>query len=487
MIDLDVFIVSMVFISPILFASFVLLAGNKITINKIFPVISILISIFCTILVWKKLNLSESKVIEINEIFYIDGFSILMQLMIEIVALITILYSPQYLAKLYSHRKNKFHLYYSTILYSTAFMNLSFVLNNLFLIYIFLELSTILVIYLIAFNLQKEDLKASFKYLLFINVGILFSLLGIILLSYFTGTLIFLSNISFYVASLPKHIALIFGVLFIIGFFTKSGLIPFHVWLPDSYSESPSPITVFLAGAVTKIGFYGIIRTVSVFSFHYLEIQTLVIILSSLSMFFGAVLAFNQRDLKKMIAYCSISEMGFIASALVLNSYMGILGGVFHLINHTLMKGILFFSTGILIFAYGSSKIDEIRKSVGNISMVSPMFFIGALAVAGMPMFGSFLSSITIFLALTESGFLLTSIILILSGFISGLALLRTAIFLFWSKKEQNRILNKIQLPTSMVLSTLVFTFLLIIFGVLPEIIYPLLEIATSGIIKMLH
>jgi formate hydrogenlyase subunit 3/multisubunit Na+/H+ antiporter MnhD subunit len=166
---------------------------------------------------------------------------------------------------------------------------------------------------------------------------------------------------------------------------------------------------------------------------------------------------------------------------------MGILGGVFHLINHTLMKGILFFSTGILIFAYGSSKIDEIRKSVGNISMVSPMFFIGALAVAGMPMFGSFLSSITIFLALTESGFLLTSIILILSGFISGLALLRTAIFLFWSKKEQNRILNKIQLPTSMVLSTLVFTFLLIIFGVLPEIIYPLLEIATSGIIKMLH
>jgi formate hydrogenlyase subunit 3/multisubunit Na+/H+ antiporter MnhD subunit len=115
------------------------------------------------------------------------------------------------------------------------------------------------------------------------------------------------------------------------------------------------------------------------------------------------------------------------------------------------------------------------------------MFFIGALAVAGMPMFGSFLSSITIFLALTESGFLLTSIILILSGFISGLALLRTAIFLFWSKKEQNRILNKIQLPTSMVLSTLVFTFLLIIFGVLPEIIYPLLEIATSGIIKMLH
>jgi len=104
-------------------------------------------------------------------------------------------------------------------------MNLAFVLNNLFLIYIFLELSNILVIYLIAFNLQKEDLKASFKYLLFINVGILFSLLGIVLFNYFTGTMIMLSNISFYVASLPKHIALICAVLFIIGFFTKSGLI----------------------------------------------------------------------------------------------------------------------------------------------------------------------------------------------------------------------------------------------------------------------
>ena len=364
-------------------------------------------------------------------------------------------------------------------------MNLAFVLNNLFLIYIFLELSNILVIYLIAFNLQKEDLKASFKYLLFINVGILFSLLGIVLFNYFTGTMIMLSNISFYVASLPKHIALICAVLFIIGFFTKSGLMPFHVWLPDSYSESPSPITVFLAGAVTKIGFYGIVRTVTVFSFHFQEIQTLVIILSSLSMFFGAVLAFNQRDLKKMIAYCSISEMGFIATALVLNNYIGIFGGVFHIINHTLMKGVLFFTAGMLIFAYGSSKIDEIKNSVGNISWVSPMFFIGALAVAGMPMFGSFLSSITIFLALTESGFLWTSIILILSGFISGLALLITAIFLFWSKKEKNQISTKIQLPASMVLSTLALTFLLIIFGVFPEIIYPLLEIATNGIIKM--
>ena len=117
MIDIDVFVVSMVFISPILFTSFMLLAGNKININKIFTVISILISLFCTILVWKRLNLSESKIIELNQIFYIDGFSILMQLMIESVALITVLYSPQYLAKLYSHRKNKFYLYYSTILF----------------------------------------------------------------------------------------------------------------------------------------------------------------------------------------------------------------------------------------------------------------------------------------------------------------------------------------------------------------------------------
>jgi len=470
------------FLSPALASLIVFLYGKKGLVKEFISIFSIILAILATAMSWNYLISSEKKTLLLGDTFYIDGLSIIMQLMVELVALMVILYSPRYIAKVYGHRKENFHNYYSVILLATGFMNLAFTLNNLFWVYIALELSSILSVYLIVFNLNKDSLKAGFKYLILVNVGILFSLLGIILLFYSAENPVTVSNIGEIVKSLPKDIALLAAGAFIIGFFTKAGLIPFHLWLPDSYAESPSAVTVFLAGAVTKIGFYGLARTVTVFSFNYEEIKILVLVISSFSMLFGAILAFNQRDIKKLIAYVSISEMGFIASALALKNYEGIFGGIFHLINHTLMKGVLFFATGSIIYACGSRKIEEIKELIGKMPAITLSFFIGSLAVGGMPLFASFLSSITIFFALSKEGFLWVSVILIVSGFLSVLALLKTAISIFWQKKEHNELSN---IPFSMIFCTLVFVILLIIFGIYPEIIYPMIDIAAKGIIKI--
>ncbi|GAB5046107.1 complex I subunit 5 family protein [Thermodesulfovibrio sp. TK110] len=472
------------FIAPASGSLIILFSGKRVLIKELISTFSIILAMLSTVLTLISLVSSNGKSLFSGEIFYIDGLSLLMQLMVEFVALMVILYSPKYIVRVYNHRKESFHLYYSVILISTAFMNLAFTLNNLFWLYIALELSSILSVYLIVFNLNKESLKAGFKYLILVNVGILFSLLGIILLFYIAEKPVMISNIGEVVKNLPRNIALLSAFLFIVGFFTKAGLIPFHLWLPDSYSESPSAVTVFLAGAVTKLGFYGLARTVTIFSFNYEEIKILVVTLSSLSMLIGAILAFNQRDIKKLIAYISISEMGFIASALALKSYEGLFGGIFHIINHTIMKGILFFSAGAIIYGIGSRKIEEIKKSIGKMPAITILFFIGSLAAGGMPLFASFLSSVTIFIAIANEGFLWVSIVLILSEFICAIALLRTAISIFWEKNEKIEVFTT-SVPFSMIFCTGVFGVLIIIFGIYPEIIYPVIDMAAKGIIKI--
>lgn len=473
------------FIVPFLSSLIIFLFGKKKLIKETISILSLTVAMLSTVLCWNSLNISDKKVLLLGETFYIDGFSIIMQLMVEFVALMVILYSSAYIPKVYSHRKANFHIYYSVILLSTGFMNLTFILNNLFWFYIALELSSILSVYIIAFNLNKESLKVGFKYLILINVGIFFSLLGIILLFYIAGEPVMINNIGEVIKTLPRNIALLSAFLFIIGFFTKAGLLPFHLWLPDAYAESPSAVTVFLAGTVTKLGFYGLARVVTVFSFNYEEIKILVITLSSLSMLFGAIFAFNQKDIKKLIAYISISEMGFIASALVLKTYEGIFGGIFHLINHTLIKGVLFFATGAIVYTCGSKKIEEIKTLIVKMPVITVSFFIGSLAVGGMPLFASFLSSITIFLALTNEGFLWVSIVLIISEFLSVVVLLKTAISIFWQKNEKNKDSSS-SIPFLMIFCTGFFVILLIIFGIYPEIIYPMIDSATRGIIKII-
>lgn len=465
-------------LSPILVSPFVFLfRRNKWTI-QIISVLSILISSFAT---WNLWRFIENKPLIIAQFFYVDGFSILMQFMTELVTLSVLIYSNQYLLKLYDGEKNRFSYYYGTILVSSGFMNLTFISNNLFALYIFLELSSIIVVYLIAFSSRRESLQASFKYLIFVNVGILFSLLGIVFIYYFSGINPSIEELSKILNSIPNSVALISASLLTIGFFTKAGLIPFHVWLPDSYKEAPSPVTVFLTGSITKLGIYGLIRTLTPFAYNYYEIKLMLIILASISIIFGALLSFNQRDIKRLIAYCSISEIGFVATSVALASYLGFYGGLFHLINHTLMKGLLFFSIGMIIYTIGTTEIIRIR--IKN-STIGTAFFAGALAVGGMPLFGSFLSTITIFFALKAEGFLWTGILLIISGLISALAILRAAVKIFWS--EQNNSLELIRPPKSMIFVTYVFMTLLIIFGVYSDFLYPIIDKSSKTLVELL-
>ncbi len=481
--DFTGFISVLTFSGPMI-GSLLVFFFRKNLISSSVSLISIFIAFLCTLLCSFELGKSGQYVIVPLNGFYIDGLSILMQFMAEIVAFFGILYSIKELLKLYEHRKKNFYLFYCAILLSTGFMNLSFMLNNLFLVYISLELSSIVAVYLITFNLSKEALKAGFRYLLIVNIGILFSLVGIVLLFYATEGNVLIADMGQNVRELSKIMAFICAGLFIVGFFTKAGLIPFHTWLPDTYSQAPTAVTVFLSGGITKIGLYGVTRTLTVFSSHLEEIKLLVILLSSVSMLFAAILSFSQKDVKKLIAYTSISEMGIIAGAFAINSYLSIFGGLFHLLNHTLMKATLFFSIGALIYIKGTKIIDELKGIGRENTSTATSFFIGALAVGGLPLFGSFYSSVTIFLAFYQSNMPWTSVLLALSGFISALALLRAATKVFWSNAHPQISLH---VPLTLKFCFLFFSFSLILVGIFPQTVYPLLHIAAMGILKIVN
>ncbi len=485
--NFDNFIYCLSFVAPLVIGIIIFVLRGNLKLSAALSIISVSIAIFSTYKIWQKISQEGLKYLQPHKLFYIDGFSILMQFMVEFVSIFVILFSLKEISKLYSHRNDKFHAYFSILMFSLGFMNLAFSLDNLFFLYIPFELSSIFVVYLISFNLDKNSLRAGFIYLLMVNVGILFSLLGIVLINYHTGTEVTISNISQSITFLNKNMALLCAAFFIIGFFTKAGLLPFHLWLPPAYAEAPSAITVFLAGAVTKMGFYGLVRTVTVFAFNMEEVKILVLLLSSLSIFLGAILAFNQKDIKKLIAYCSISEMGFIASALILDSYTAKFAGLFHLFNHTLMKGALFFAAGALIYLYGSRKIEEIRAFHPKAPAIMITFFIGALAVGGMPPFSSFLSSLSIIFALVDEKFVGVAFIMSLSGLISLLALLRSVISIFWLREENHTANNNVSLPVILVICALFFSIVLIALGIYPEFLHNLFHRATLAIININH
>ncbi len=429
--------------------------------------------------------MSDLKVFQASKHFYIDGFSIFMQFMAEFVTFFAIIYSYKELQRFFEHRKESFNLYFSVILLSLGFSNLCFSLNCILFVYITLEISSIICAYLICFRQSKDSLRAGFKYLLIVNIGILFSLLGIVVLSYFSHEEVLISNISKNIGILSRDIALLCAGLLTIGFFTKAGLMPFHIWLPDSYAEAPTASTVFMTGLITKLGIYGLIRTTSVFALYLEEFKFFIVCLASISMLFGALMAFTQKDIKRMIAYSSISEMGAVTVAIILiNSYPSLFGAVFHMLNHTLMKGALFFSAGLISYHYSATKKNQLQAT-----LISIPFFIGALAVGGMPPFSSFSSSVTILFALADKGFLWTSVVLAISGFISALALLRFAIKLFWhnSHSSHQKLVTVQEFPYSMVICSVLFAVLLIAIGIYPKLFYTLLDAAVISIMKTMY
>ncbi|MDD5596059.1 MAG: proton-conducting transporter membrane subunit [Candidatus Omnitrophica bacterium] len=329
-----------------------------------------------------------------------DGLSMVMLLSIGIVVLTTLLVARQMIPDL--DRQANF---FSLLLIAMAGMNGAVLARDIFSLYVFLEITAVASFILIAFEKNILAFEGAFKYLILSAVATTMMIAGIALVILFSGnTEFYLINYALRISAHAHLVVLALG-LFICGFFIKAGLVPFHGWLPDAYSSAPAPVSIFLAGIVTKTtGVYTLIRIfISIFGFSGQSVRILLLA-GAVSVVIGAIAAIGQKDFKRMLAYSSISQVGYIILGLGCGSALGLAGAVLHIFNHAIFKSLLFVNSAAVEAQTGKTNMEEVSGLGEKMPVTCVTSVLGSLSCAGIPPLAGFWSKLLIILALWISG-----------------------------------------------------------------------------------
>ncbi len=276
--------------------------------------------------------------------------------------------------------------------------------NDFAMLWIAVELTTIVSALLVALDRTDAALEAAWKYVLIASAGLGIALLAVILL-YAAGTAQlgsdFLPRFSSYLdaaGSLPPGPVKVAFLFAAIGFGTKAGFVPVHTWLPDAHSEAPTPVSALLSGALLCSAFYAILRFYQVaaavdgssFPRHVL------LVLGAASLALAALFVLSQRNYKRLLAYSSIEHMGVIALGVGFGTPLAVAGALLHVLNHAAAKGLAFFGAGSILRRFDSKEIDDVHDAAAALPWSGPMFLAAALALSGVPISGVFRSEFQI-------------------------------------------------------------------------------------------
>jgi proton-translocating NADH-quinone oxidoreductase chain N len=431
----------------------------------------------------------------------VDGLSALLVLTISAISLLAVIYSFRYMRqdRLLERvglqaEERRLGVFYGLVLLFISTMLWGCVTNNIIMLYVAVEATTIASGLLVAFYWDRRGLEAGYKYLLLLTVGITFALFGCVLL--YAGAShvgasnpLLITQIRGVAGLIPRSMALMTMAFLIVGFGTKAGLAPFHPWLPDAHAEAPTPISVLLSGVMIKMAAYALARTVTVFYPAWPAVMVFIVALGAFTMLLGILMALVQDDLKRLLAYSSVSQMGYVIMGLGFGTYLGVYGGLFHLLNHAIYKALLFMCVGAVIYATAGRKISELGGLGKRMPITSACFFVGALAISGFPPFNGFMSKITIYLAGAQAHMWWATIIAIFTGVLTLVALIHTAYAVFWGQPRSDKVTASDihEVPATIWIPMVVLASLTLLLGVFPQIAYPLLNKATTALVAAVH
>jgi len=365
--------------------------------------------------------------------------------------------------------------------------------DDLFNLFVFFEVMSIPSYILVAFDKNRwEPTEAAMKYLVMSVFGSLLALMGISIVFMYTGTLD-LGTLAEHTAELDDLKAVGAVSLIVIGFGVKAAVVPLHTWLPDAHSAAPSGISAMLSGIVIEAGLITMIKALGVWP----EVNTgvLLIILGVAGMFVGNFIAMVQRDLKRMLAYSSIAQMGYVLTALGLAfAYLdtggdyGFRGGFFHILNHAVMKGGAFLCAGAILHSIGTRDLEEMRGIGRKIPLVGVAFAFFALALAGMPPLNGFISKFFICRAGIDVGGwgIAAAILLIVNSLLSLGYYLPAINKILFSSDISEKAKKAKQVPLSISIPIIIMVILTIAFGVYPDlgvkIVNPVVEFMMASL-----
>lgn len=351
------------------------------------------------------------------------------------------IYGSSYM-RVYDNLKSKLSLHWiSYILAHSALIAVCSVQNN-FAFLIAWEIMALATFVLVIFEGNKiQTIKAGINYLIQSHIAILMLTIAFIWVYAVTDSFSF-NAISLFAKSQSHLASFILMLLFFIGFGIKAGFVPFHTWLPLAHPAAPTHISAVMSGVIIKIGIYGILRMIFLLDVNYLAVGYFILIVSVFTGIYGVMLAIIQHNLKKLLAYHSIENIGIIGIGIgvgclgmaydkTLISILGFSGALMHTLNHSLFKSLLFYGAGNIYQATHSMNIERFGGLIKKMPHTAFLFLIAALAICGLPPFNGFVSEFLIYIGLiggleqTDFAYILPSVFAILGlALIGGLAML---------------------------------------------------------------
>lgn len=414
----------------------------------------------------------------------IDGLSRMFALLITFVVLMAAVFSVGYF-KGKSHN-NRYFFFLLLTLGSLIGVATSDQFGNF---YVFWELMTWASYLLIVQEPTERALKAGFKYFMMCTTGAYFMQFGILSLHSKVETFD-MKAISGSLDKIPPVMLFVIALMFVIGAGVKTGLVPMHSWLPAAHPAAPSPVSSMLSGILTKIGIYGLIRVLfGVFGVGLLTelvsvgkmsgIGLLLSVLGIITLFYGEIMALVQKDIKKLLAYSTMAQIGEIAVTLGIGTYLGLVAGLYHVLNHAIMKGLLFLAVGLLIYRVKSQEIVNF-KGIGKVMpFTTGCLSIGILGIMGLPPFNGFISKFLMLYANVEAGHWYFAAFILMGSVIGAIYYAKLIRTMFFEKYEGAPVKEG---PLVMTIPIGIMTAIVIFNGLFPQVALNLVKAAADAV-----
>jgi multicomponent Na+:H+ antiporter subunit D len=394
-----------------------------------------------------------------------DGFTVIVLSIINLIGFFSAFYSISYISRYTSE-----NYFYALFCLMIAGMNGVVISGDLFNIFVFLEISVIAAYALVAFGVEKEELEASFKYQVLGGLASFLILFGIGFIYWKTKTLNISDIRQVFSKGYDSTYYMFVQLLLLSGFGLKAAIIPFHAWLPDAHSSAPSPISAMLSGVLIKaVGIYVIFRLFFNMFVITGSMSILITALGTLSMVIGVFLAIGQWDIKRLLAYHSISQMGYVVMSVGIGmtvlskggdskvAVLAIAGGLFHLINHAVFKGLLFLNAGAIEYTIGSRDLRQMGGLALKMPVTSATSFVASMSISGVPPFNGFFSKLIIIVAAIMAKFYLLALLAVIVSVITLSSFLKFQRYAFYNreKPDSTREIKEVPFPMAFSLVTM--------------------------------
>ncbi len=408
----------------------------------------------------------------------LDALTSFMLVTVNLVTFFVSIYSLNYMEK-YTDKPKFFTLFFLMV----AGMNGLIVTGDLFNLFVFLEIASIASYALVAFGTEAEELEASFKYTIMGSLASSFIFIGIAFLYGFTSTLN-MADMARILSMKPSAWLIPFvTVLFLMGFGLKAALVPFHAWLPDAHSSAPASISAMLSGVLIKtLGVYAMIRVFFNIIGTTNACLSVLMFLGAMSMIVAVILALSQWDLKRLLAYHSISQIGYVVLGIGLGTPLGILGGLFHLFNHSIFKSLLFLNSGAIDYSAETRDLKEMSGLREKMPVTANTNFIASMSIAGIPPFNGFFSKLIIIIACIQKGHIGYALAAVVGSILTLASFMKVQKFAFLGGlKEKYK--NIKEVPFAMKFSMVGLAIICVLGGFL---LLPSLKFFLSGAVNVL-